>query len=110
MRLNFRNGLIYFPDFCEVILKRYRQDDKAEESFRQNMFKVNLFFRKKKYFFCEVDYLLLQMLCGTEPFPTDFKAKKYKLDKHFLSKVRFLKSESKKKTIFKIFYLANNRL
>ncbi|XP_023347863.1 calmodulin isoform X2 [Eurytemora carolleeae] len=63
-----RNGLIYFPDFCEVILKRYRQDDKAEESFRQNMFK---------------------MLCGTEPFPTDFKAKKYKLDKHFLSKDDF---------------------
>ena len=51
MRLNFRNGLIYFPDFCEVILKRYRQDDKAEESFRQNMFKVNLFFRKKNTFF-----------------------------------------------------------
>ena len=74
-----------------MILKRYRQDDKAEESFRQNMFKVNIFFSSKnKYIFLGgIDYLLLQMLCGTEPFPTDFKAKKYKLDKHFLSKVRF---------------------
>ena len=27
------------------------------------------------------------MLCGTDPYPTDFKAKKYKLDKHSLSKV-----------------------
>ena len=73
-----------------MILKRYRQDDKAEESFRQNMFKVNIFFLQKiNIYFWVVDYLLLQMLCGTEPFPTDFKAKKYKLDKHFLSKVRF---------------------
>ena len=31
--------------------------------------------------------LSFQMLCGTEPYPTDFKAKKYKLDKHSLSKV-----------------------
>ena len=29
------------------------------------------------------------MFCGTEPFPTDFKAKKYKLDKHHLSKEDF---------------------
>ena len=28
-----------------------------------------------------------QMLCGTDPFPTDFRAKKYKLDKHSISKV-----------------------
>ena len=30
------------------------------------------------------------MLCGTEPFPTDFKAKKYKLDKHHLNKDDFV--------------------
>ncbi len=36
----FRNGLIYFPDFCQVVLKRYRQDKDAEENFMQNMFKV----------------------------------------------------------------------
>ena len=29
-----------------------------------------------------------QILCGTDPFPTDFRAKKYKLDKHWIVKVR----------------------
>ena len=29
------------------------------------------------------------MLCGTEPYPTDFKAKKYKLEKHFLDREDF---------------------
>ena len=29
------------------------------------------------------------MMCGTEPYPKDFKAKKYKLDKHALSKEDF---------------------
>ena len=31
--------------------------------------------------------LIFQMMCGTEPFPTDFKAKKYKLDTQALTKV-----------------------
>ena len=35
-----RNGLIYFPDFCKIVLKRWREED--EEVFRQNMFKVIL--------------------------------------------------------------------
>ena len=30
------------------------------------------------------------MLCGTEPHPKDFKAKKYKLEKHSLSKEDFV--------------------
>ena len=34
-----RNGLIFFPEFCEVVLARFRAED--EEEFRQNMFKVN---------------------------------------------------------------------
>ena len=33
-----KNGLIYFPEFCKVIQKKFREDD--EEAFRQNMFKV----------------------------------------------------------------------
>ena len=33
-----RNGLIYFPDFCKIVLKRWREED--IEVFRQNMFKV----------------------------------------------------------------------
>merc|ERR1712013_118289 len=61
-----KNGFIYFPDFCKTILDKFRQDD--EEVFRQNMFK---------------------MLCGTEPFPSKFKAKKYKLHDHFITKKNF---------------------
>ena len=34
-------------------------------------------------------YLIVQLLCGTDPFPTDFRAKKYKLHRHFLSKTDF---------------------
>ena len=30
------------------------------------------------------------MLCGTDPFPTDFRAKKYKLDKHAIQKVKII--------------------
>ena len=41
-----RNGLVYFPEFCGVVLKKFREDD--EDQFCQMMFK---------------------MVCGTEPFP-----------------------------------------
>ena len=34
--------------------------------------------------------MFVQMLCGTEPHPKDFKAKKYKLEKHALSKEDFV--------------------
>ena len=33
-----RNGLIYFPEFCRIVHRRFRDED--EEAFRQNMFKV----------------------------------------------------------------------
>ena len=33
-----KDGFIYFPEFCKVIHKKFREDD--EELFRQNMFKV----------------------------------------------------------------------
>ena len=35
-----KNGRIYFPEFCSVILKKFREDD--EEMFRQSMFKVSI--------------------------------------------------------------------
>ena len=35
-----RKGLIYFPDFCQLVLDRFRDDEVQEEQFRQNMFKV----------------------------------------------------------------------
>jgi len=64
-----RKGLIYFPDFCQLVLGRFRNDGVEDDLFRQNMFK---------------------MLCGTEPHPKDFKAKKYRLERHSLSKEDFV--------------------
>ena len=76
-----KNGLIYFPDFCRIVHKRFRDED--EEAFRQNMFKVTL----------ALDDNLLttiyQMLCGTDPLPELFRAKKYKINDHFLTKKDF---------------------
>jgi len=61
-----RNGFIYFPEFCRIVHKRLR--DENEESFRQNMFKI---------------------LCGTDPLPELFRAKKYKINDHFFTKKDF---------------------
>ena len=33
-----KDGLIYFPDFCDIVLKRFREED--EEEFAKIMFKV----------------------------------------------------------------------
>ena len=33
-----KHGLIYFPAFCGIVHRRFRDED--EEAFRQNMFKV----------------------------------------------------------------------
>ena len=33
-----RNGLVYFPEFCKVVLDKFREDD--DEQFAQVMFKV----------------------------------------------------------------------
>ena len=35
-----RNGLVYFPEFCAVVLKKFREED--EEQFSQIMFKVGI--------------------------------------------------------------------
>ena len=32
------NGLVYFPDFCKIVLRKYREDDK--ELLNQALFKV----------------------------------------------------------------------
>ena len=36
----FRKGLIYFSDFCQLILKWFRDNKEEKENFNQNMFKV----------------------------------------------------------------------
>ena len=33
---------------------------------------------------------LLKILCGTDPWPVKFKAKKYKLSDHFLTRENFI--------------------
>ena len=35
-----KNGLIYFPEFCQLVLENLREDRIGEEEFRRNMFKV----------------------------------------------------------------------
>ena len=35
-----KNGLIYYPDFCQLCLEYFRQEPDEEEDFRRNMFKV----------------------------------------------------------------------
>ena len=89
-----RKGLIYFPDFCHLILKWFRNNEEQEENFKQNMFKVSIPCLEEsniKLLLTYIGFLMerkpFQMLCGTDPFPTDFRAKKYKLDKHSISKV-----------------------
>ena len=61
-----KDGLVFFPEFCSVCLKKFREDD--EDQFAQVLFKL---------------------MCGTEPFPEHFRAKKYKIHKKFLSKQEF---------------------
>ena len=76
-----RNGFIYFPDFCKIVLKRWREED--EEVFRQNMFKVTI----PRYIVHNM--AMSQTICGTEPFPELYRAKKYKLSDHFFTKQDF---------------------
>ena len=35
----FRKGLIYFPDFCDIVLDGYRPSKEEEEDFYQTVFK-----------------------------------------------------------------------
>ena len=35
-----KNGMIYFPDFCQLVLEQIREEGNGEEDFRMNMFKV----------------------------------------------------------------------
>jgi len=60
------NGLVYFPDFCKIVLRKYREDNK--ELFNQAFFKV---------------------ICGTDPYPPKFRAKKWKIKDKFFSKTDF---------------------
>lgn len=62
-----KKGVIYFKDFCMLILRKFREED--EEEFIKIMFKH---------------------LCGTDAHPVQFRAKKYKVDQRFIEKKDFL--------------------
>ena len=44
-----RNGLIYFADFCQLVLDWFREDASQEEAFRQAMFRVRPRYRSISY-------------------------------------------------------------
>ena len=79
-----KNGLIYYPDFCQLCLEYFRQEPDEEEEFRRNMFKVRKLYHE---FHHEYGLQLSKVLCGTDPHPTDHRAKKYRVEKHNFSKV-----------------------
>jgi len=60
------NGLIYYPEFCKLVLRKYREENK--EVLNQALFKV---------------------ICGTDPYPTNFRAKKWKIKDKSFSKADF---------------------
>ena len=72
-----------------MCLEKFRESEEEEEEFYKVAFKVF------KFSFIERFPLnlkfKLQLFCGTEPFPTDFRAKKYKINKHFITKADFTK-------------------
>ena len=78
-----RKGLIFFSDFCKLVLSWFREEPSQEEHFKQNMFRVRVL--RDFILFIQI---LLQVMCGTDPYKKEFKAKKYKLEKHFISKVK----------------------
>jgi len=61
-----RRGRIFFPDFCNLCLRKFREFN--EENFKQELFKN---------------------LCGTEPHPVRFRAKKYKINEKFFTLADF---------------------
>ena len=72
------NGLIYYPEFCKLVLRKYREENK--EVLNQALFKVST-----PLAWCPLKWSkTFQVICGTDPYPTNFRAKKWKIkDKSF---------------------------
>ena len=51
------------------------------------MFEIFLNKMVTNIFLLVYSWSLIQVMCGPQPYSSEFKAKKYKLDKHFISKV-----------------------
>ena len=68
-----KNGMIYFPDFCQLVLEQIREEGNGEEDFRMNMFKVtsgafsfhSFLFHRAKYF-CSLKILKKQVCLTSE--------------------------------------------
>ena len=56
-----RNGFIYFPEFCQIVTKKYREED--QEIFRQNMFKVGRITSTSFFKFKEMIKMLTELFC-----------------------------------------------
>ena len=41
-----RKGLIYFPDFCDIVLERFRETEEEEEDLFGTLFKVRIILHK----------------------------------------------------------------
>jgi hypothetical protein len=57
-----RNGFIYYPAFCRVVMRKLREDD--EENFRQELFRT---------------------LVGAKPYTDGIPAKLYNINKEYLT-------------------------
>ena len=64
-----------YQDFCMLVLRKFREED--EEEFIKVMFKVGGRPRKKEK--CVLKSDDFQCMCGTDPHPVGFRAKKYKV-------------------------------
>ena len=53
-----KRGLIYFPDFCQLVLEKFRGDGVEDEIFRQNMFKVSKQDLQKSIIICGIWILI----------------------------------------------------
>ena len=96
-----KKGRIFFPDFCKLSLRKFREFD--ETHFRQELFKVVKLARAGEdkqqadnwhnptLVLALLSHSILiythlsQIICGTEPHPSKYRAKKYKVEEKFFS-------------------------
>ena len=56
------NGQVYFPDFCKIVLRKYREDDK--EVLNQTLFKVDFLMN---FTFCDFNCNQCMSYCAFPP-------------------------------------------
>ena len=81
------NGLIYYPDFCKLVLRKYREENR--ETLNQALFKAMKTIKLNLARSGKSKYFIFQVICGTDPYPKNFRAKKYKIKEKFFTKTDF---------------------